>query len=197
MEVVHRGRRRNQLVTIETFGQDGRGLGLKGPTAARAILLRQPVEDTCRLHRATFDDSPTGRPLSLQERVAVGAAGTYEGYDVDDPLGLTRIKGLTPRPWVPRLCTFPLEGLRERGIGLDRQFGGRGGRAEKALCSLPLLVAELLPKALECLGEPIDLPLFLQTFCAPIQGHHCSRCGTGCEAPGWSWHDPRVMGERG
>jgi hypothetical protein len=105
--------------------------------------------------------------------------------------------GLAPRPLVPRRCPLPLEGLRGRGIGLDRPLGGRGHRAEKALCGVPLLVAELLPEALECLGEPIDLPRLFQSFCTPIQGHLRSRRGTGCEAPCCSRHSPRGMVERG
>jgi hypothetical protein len=105
--------------------------------------------------------------------------------------------GLAPSPRVPRRCPLPLEGLRGRGIGLDRPLGGRGRRAEKALCGVPLLVAELLPEALECLGEPIDLPRLFQSFCTPIQDHLRSCRGTGCEAPCWSRHSPIVMVEHG
>jgi hypothetical protein len=120
MAVVPRGR--HQLVTIETLGQDGRHLWWEGPPAAGAILRGQPVEDTFSLHRATCDDSPAGSPLGLSKRVAVGAAVAYDGRDVDDSLGLTRVKGVAPRPRVPRLCTLALGGLRGRDIGLDRQL---------------------------------------------------------------------------
>jgi len=61
MEVVHRSRSRHPLVAIETFGQRRRGPRLEGPTAARTILLGQPVQDPFGLTGVKV--LPTGRQV--------------------------------------------------------------------------------------------------------------------------------------
>ena len=140
-----------------------------------STILKLGVEDTVSLHGVTFEDGPAGRPLVLQEGVAVGAAVADGGRDINDPPGLASVTGVAPCPWVPWTRTLSLGDLGRRGVGLDGPLGRGGRRAEKTRRGLPLLVTALLPKALEFLGEPIDLPLFLQTLGTPIDRHHHSR----------------------
>lgn len=183
VQVGPRGRRRHPLVTLETLGPDGRGPWLEGPTAAGAIRLGQAGEDACGLDRATFEASPASHPLVFHACVAVRAALARCWRHVDHPFGWTGVNGVSPHPGGPRPGAFPREELRWRDVGVDRQRGGGGGRAEKARQGLPLRVAELLPKALECLGARIDLPLFLQTLRPPIDGPHHSRHSTSGQRP--------------
>src|SRR6266699_5969362 len=114
MERGHRGGRRQQLIAIETLGQDSGRPRLEGPTAAGAVPLRQPVEDTLGLHRVTFDDGPAVCPLVLQGRVARGTAVASYRRDIDDPLRLARVKGMAPRPRMPWPRTLRLGGQRRR-----------------------------------------------------------------------------------
>src|SRR5215472_12327841 len=51
VEIVHRDRRGDELVTIETLREDGGGPRLEAPSALRTILLRQPIEHPFGLHR--------------------------------------------------------------------------------------------------------------------------------------------------
>src|ERR671925_259815 len=186
MEIVHGGGRRQQLIPIEALGQDRRRPWLEGPTAAGAVPLRQLVENTLGLHGVTFDDGSAGRPLVLQERVARGTAVASYRRDLDDPLRLPRVKGMASRPRMSRSRTLRLGGRRRRGVRLDGPLGRRSRRAEKTLRGLPFLVAELLLQTLECRGEPIDLPLFLQTLGTPVNRHHDSDPTPSGAPPGGS-----------
>lgn len=171
MAGVPRGRCRQQWVTRETLGPDGRGPRLGGPTAAWPLRLWQPVADTFSLHRATFEDGAAGRPRVRQAYIAGGAAVAHDGRDVDDPRGWARVKGLAPCPRGSRLCTLPLEGRSGWGMGLHRVLGRGGRRAEKPRGGLPLRVAELLPKRPERRSAPSDLRRFLQALGTPLESH--------------------------
>jgi len=175
MAGVPRGRGRQQWVTRETLGPDGRGPRLGGPTAAWTLRLWPPVADTFSLHRATFEDGAAGPPRVRQACIAVGAAGAHEGRDVDDPRGWARVTGLAPCPRGARLCTLPLEGRSGWGMGLNRWRGRGGRRAEKPRGGLPLRVAELLPKRLERRSAPSELRRFLQALGTPLESHPHAR----------------------
>src|SRR4030042_106613 len=64
---------------------------------------------------------------------------------------------------------------RRRSIGLERDLGRGGGRAEEALRGLALLVTELLFQPGDLLGQPVNLPLLLQTEGTVVEGHYSSR----------------------
>jgi hypothetical protein len=184
MEVVPGGGRGQPLVARETLGPEGRGPWLAGPTAARALRLGPSVEDTFSRHWVTVEDGPAGRPLVLHQGVAAGAAVASDGCDVDDPLGVTGVTGMAPRPRLSRSRTRGLGGRRRRGVRLDRPCGSRSRRAETTLRGLPLLGAERLPKALECLGEPIARLWLLHTRGTPVKRHHDSYQPPSGETPG-------------
>jgi hypothetical protein len=180
---VHRGRRGDELVPRETFGQDGRGLRLEGAPAAGAIALGQPVEDALGLHRATFQDGPARRPLVLQGGMIVRAVAADLDGDVHDPLSMVRVERLATGALMSRPCPSPLGGICQLGAGLDGEFGRGGRRPKEALLGLARLIPEVLLEALEFLGEPIDLPRLLQTSGAPVDGHPRPHHGPCREAP--------------
>lgn len=184
VQILHRRRRRDALVAIKAVGQDSGGPWLEGPATAGAIPFGQPVEDAFGLHRVTVEDSPAVHPLVFQQCVTVGAAVAYDWRNVYHPFRLTGVEGVTSHPEVPRPCAFALGVCGWRGAGLDGPCGRQGRGAEKALGSLPFLVAQRLLQALECLSEPIDCPWLLQTLGTPVHGHRPSRQDTRGEPLG-------------
>jgi len=184
VQIMHRRRRRDAVVTIEAAGQARRGPWLEGPATAGAIPLGQPGEDALSFHRVTVEDSPIVSPRVFQECVTVGAAVAYDWRNVYHPFRLAGVTGVTSHPEGPRPCACVVGNGGGRSVGLDGPLGRRGRRAEKALGSLPFLVAQLLLQALECLGKTIDVPLLLPTLGTPVHRHHPARQDTRCEPLG-------------
>jgi hypothetical protein len=183
MEIMHRGRHGDELVPRETLGEDGRRRRLEGASAARAIVRRQPIEDPFGFHRAAIQAQPAVSALLFQERVAVRAPLADLGRDLHHSLGLAGIKGLATDSQVSQPRAFALGLLGRRNVSLDRPLVRRVAEPKKPLDGLPLLVAELLPKALDLLGEPTNLSLLLQTFGTPLHRHCHFRHEHSCEPP--------------
>jgi hypothetical protein len=113
LELRHGGRRRDELIAIETLGQNRGGPGLEGASAPRAIVLRQPIELSFGLHWVAFQDQSAVSLLLLQGMVKGGTAVVDLGRNVDDPLGLACIEGPALGSWIPRPGAFGLGDLGE------------------------------------------------------------------------------------
>jgi hypothetical protein len=180
VSIMPRRRRRAALVARAALGQDRGRPWWEGPATAGALPLGQPVEDALGRHRVTLEDRPAVSPLGFHQGGTVGAAVAYDWRHVYHPFRLAGGEGVPSHPEVPRPCAVSRGAFRWRHVGRDGLFGRRGRRAEKALGSLPCLVAARLFQALEGLGKPIACPWLLQTRGTPVKRHRPSRQETRC-----------------
>ncbi len=95
MQIVHRGRRGDQLIPKEALRQNSRRMRLKGSSATRAVLFRHDIERLFRLKRTDIDDRPSSGASMFQGTATLRTAIAYLGFQCNDMVCLRFIKALT------------------------------------------------------------------------------------------------------